>query len=56
MRAIRAGVAEMVLRLPEFRKRVNRIDNRAVYEVPQILAELLHASATALPFAQRVAA
>ena len=56
MRAIRVGVAEMVLRLPEFRERVNRIDNRAVFEVPQILADLLQASATVLPTAQRVAA
>ena len=56
MRAIRAGVAEMVLRLPEFRECVNRIDNRAVFEVPQILADLLQASATVLPTAQRVAA
>ena len=51
MRAIRAGVAEMIARLPEFQNRVRQIDNRAVFELPQILAELLHASAIASPAA-----
>jgi hypothetical protein len=37
-------VAEMIQRLPEFRERVRRIDNRAVFEVTDILAGLLHAA------------
>lgn len=44
MRALRAAVAEMVERLPEFRQRVRRIDNRALFELPEILADLLNAA------------
>jgi len=43
-RSIRPAVAEMIQRLPEFRERVRRIDNRAVFEVTDILAGLLHAA------------
>jgi UDP-N-acetylglucosamine:LPS N-acetylglucosamine transferase len=43
-RSIRPAVDEMIQRLPEFRERVRRIDNRAVFEVTDILAGLLHAA------------
>jgi UDP-N-acetylglucosamine:LPS N-acetylglucosamine transferase len=34
---VRQGVAELLARLPELRARVARLDNRAVFEVPEIL-------------------
>ena len=40
---IRAGVAQVIARLPELRARVARIENRAVFEIPEILGRLLHA-------------
>ena len=36
-----AAVQDVLADLPELRRRVRAIDNRAVFEVPQILAELL---------------
>jgi UDP-N-acetylglucosamine:LPS N-acetylglucosamine transferase len=45
-REIRPAVQQMGRRLEEFRASIRRIDNRAVYEVPQILADIL-AAATA---------
>jgi hypothetical protein len=41
LRDLRRGVDELLERLPAFRRNVQRIDNRAVFELPQILAELL---------------
>jgi hypothetical protein len=46
LRELRAGVDEMIGRLPEFQSRVQEIENRAVFEVPEILADLLQAAAT----------
>ncbi len=40
-RSVRAAVAEIVRSLPEYQARVRRIDNRAVFEVPQILDRIL---------------
>jgi UDP-N-acetylglucosamine:LPS N-acetylglucosamine transferase len=40
-RAVREGVAQVVAELPEFRRRVARIDNRAIFEIPEILAGIL---------------
>jgi UDP-N-acetylglucosamine:LPS N-acetylglucosamine transferase len=40
-RSIRAGVDELLQRLPELRARVQAQRNRAVFEVPDILARLL---------------
>lgn len=40
-RGVRAAVAALTQRLPEFRARVARIDNRAVFEVPEILEGIL---------------
>jgi 1,2-diacylglycerol 3-beta-galactosyltransferase len=40
VRALPAGVDEMIRRLPEFQAGVRRIDNRAVFELPEILAGL----------------
>ncbi len=40
-RTVRAAVQEIVSDLPTWQKNVRRIDNRAVFEVPQILADLL---------------
>jgi hypothetical protein len=48
-RSSRAAVAEMIERLPEFRRSVRRIDNRAAFEVPEILADLLNAAALPKP-------
>jgi UDP-N-acetylglucosamine:LPS N-acetylglucosamine transferase len=41
-KAIHAGVDEVISRLPEFRNRVARIQNRAIFEIPEILDRLLH--------------
>jgi UDP-N-acetylglucosamine:LPS N-acetylglucosamine transferase len=38
---IREGVAQVIARLPELRDAVARIENRAVFEIPDILARLL---------------
>jgi UDP-N-acetylglucosamine:LPS N-acetylglucosamine transferase len=46
---IRAGVDEAIARLPELRARVARIENRAVFEIPEILDRLLHADRLAAP-------
>jgi len=46
-RAIGPAVAEMVTRLPEFRQRLSGHDNRAVFELPAILAAILEAGETA---------
>jgi len=43
-RDIAACVAEMVARLPEFQARVRQLHNRAIFEVPEIFAELLAAA------------
>ncbi len=43
------GVAQMCLRLDEFRARVSRLQNRALFEVPMLLEAVLHASPCALP-------
>jgi UDP-N-acetylglucosamine:LPS N-acetylglucosamine transferase len=40
-RVIRAGVAEITSRLPEFRASVARIRNHAIFEIPEILDQLL---------------
>ena len=41
-RAIRDGVDDLIAGLPEYRTRVARIQNRAVFEIPEILERLLH--------------
>lgn len=46
VRGVGAGVTKMIQALPEFRATVQRIDNRAVFEVADILDQLL---ATAAP-------
>ena len=43
-RGIRGGADQVLGRLEEFKARVSAIDNRAVFEVPPILAELLRRS------------
>jgi len=50
-RGVRAAVSELTARLSEFRDRVGAIDNRAVFEVPEILAQLLRATAVPIPAA-----
>jgi hypothetical protein len=40
-RAVGEGVAQVVAELPEFRRRVAQIDNRAIFEIPEILAGIL---------------
>ena len=45
MRTLRGAVDEVLARLPELRANCARIDNRAVFELPQIFEELLLASA-----------
>ena len=44
-RQVPAAVDELTRRLPEFQARVRKIDNRAVYEVPDILARILEGRA-----------
>ena len=41
-RSIRGGVEEVIARLPEFRAAVARIQNRAIFEIPDILDGILH--------------
>jgi hypothetical protein len=41
-------VTELLAGLDGFKARVRRIDNRAVFELPPILAQILHASGAAL--------
>lgn len=48
LRAVRAAVTELLADLPAYRRRVATIDNRAVFEVPEIF-EMLMRSAAALP-------
>jgi processive 1,2-diacylglycerol beta-glucosyltransferase len=48
-----AAIEGLLPRLDEFRTRVGRLDNRAVFEVAEILAELLQASARRRPLAAR---
>jgi hypothetical protein len=40
-RALRPALSEVIGRLPELRARIARIDNRALFEVPDILAAIL---------------
>lgn len=47
MRNIRPAVLEVIARLDELKANVDRIDNRAVFEVPDILAGILENSGTA---------
>ena len=46
-RPLRQAVAELGARLPELRANVRRIDNRAVFELPDILARILDEAETA---------
>jgi 1,2-diacylglycerol 3-beta-galactosyltransferase len=45
-RRVASAVAEITGALPEYRARVAAIDNRAVFEVPQILARILEGTST----------
>jgi 1,2-diacylglycerol 3-beta-galactosyltransferase len=40
-KTIRGGVEEMIGRLEEFRRSISHIRNRAVFEIPSILARIL---------------
>jgi hypothetical protein len=42
--AIRDGVSALTARMLEYRRGVARIDNRAVFEIPEILERILHAN------------
>jgi UDP-N-acetylglucosamine:LPS N-acetylglucosamine transferase len=46
---VRAAAAEVCARLPELRERVRAIDNRAVFELPEILQSVLMQAQQALP-------
>ena len=41
-RGVRDAVAEMLAKLDEYRASVAKIENRAVFEIPDILARLIH--------------
>ncbi len=45
LRSVRDAVGQTLARLPELHAAVARIDNRAVFEVPEILARLLACTA-----------
>lgn len=47
--SVRAAVAEVCARLPELRERVRAIDNRAVFELPEILQAVLMEAQQAPP-------
>lgn len=49
MAGLPEAVAQMCLRLDEYRSRVGRLRNRALFEVPMLLDALLHTSPCALP-------
>ena len=51
-RQVRAAVDELTGRLPEFQVRVQAMDNRAVFEVPAILARILAGQAAPHPARQ----
>jgi 1,2-diacylglycerol 3-beta-galactosyltransferase len=40
-RSVRAGVDEVIRHLDAFRSRIARIENRAIFEIPEIIAGLL---------------
>jgi UDP-N-acetylglucosamine:LPS N-acetylglucosamine transferase len=46
MRELPAGVARLLADLPRYQARVRQLDNRAVYELPEIFADLMLAAAT----------
>jgi UDP-N-acetylglucosamine:LPS N-acetylglucosamine transferase len=52
MNQLRAAVVEMVERLPDMKLRASRLGNRALFELPEILADQLHAAA--VPVATRL--
>jgi 1,2-diacylglycerol 3-beta-galactosyltransferase len=41
-KAVRSGVDQVIARLPEFRANVSRIENRAIFEIPEIFDRLLN--------------
>jgi UDP-N-acetylglucosamine:LPS N-acetylglucosamine transferase len=43
---IHDGVDEVIRRLPEFRARVARIQNRAIFEIPEILEQIMNDART----------
>jgi UDP-N-acetylglucosamine:LPS N-acetylglucosamine transferase len=43
-RAVREGVSTLTARMDEYRARVARIENRAIFEIPAILGEILRVS------------
>ncbi|MDP3084240.1 MAG: galactosyldiacylglycerol synthase [Rubrivivax sp.] len=53
---VREAVAELTQRLPEFQARVRQMDNRAVFEVPQILERILESKGPALRSERRALA
>ncbi|MDP1902454.1 MAG: galactosyldiacylglycerol synthase [Rubrivivax sp.] len=54
-REVRAAVAALTPRLPEFQARVQRIENRAVFEVPEILERILRQERAAAEAATAIA-
>ncbi len=50
-RVIRAGVADLIRRLPEFRANVSRIQNRAIFEIPDLLEQIMAAHSWQNPLA-----
>jgi UDP-N-acetylglucosamine:LPS N-acetylglucosamine transferase len=40
---IREGVTDLIHRLPEFRANVSRIENRAIFEIPDMLEQIMEA-------------
>jgi 1,2-diacylglycerol 3-beta-galactosyltransferase len=54
LRSITAAVDDITRNLPEYQARVRRIDNRAVFEVPQILAQILDQERRRSPIVNRV--
>jgi hypothetical protein len=52
LRELRRAVADVIERLPDMRARAQRLDNRALFELPEILAEQLFAAS--FPLATRL--
>jgi UDP-N-acetylglucosamine:LPS N-acetylglucosamine transferase len=50
MRSLRPVVNELLMRLPEFKTNVARMQNRAIFEVPEILASILEESVRPQPW------
>ena len=48
-RVIQPAVQALIAQLPDFRRRIGAMRNRAVFEIPDILADILRANERPMP-------